>query len=289
MIGGRKTLTGRKALMGRKLGDRRIRVERPYAASFRYAGPDQLVAKPAASAPTTGGGRAVAAVKRILIGPPLSTDADITERVPKTKALAIFSSDAISSSTYASEEILFILVAAGAAGIAYSIPIAISIAALLLIVSTSYRQICYAYPSGGGSYAVARANINVPAALFAAAALLFDYMMTVAVSTAAGVAAVTSVFPALIPYRVVICLVALGLLTIANLRGLRESGNIFALPTYLFVVGALALIAVGGALIVSGDPRASFPTPNVDASNGLEAVSVVLIVRAFAFGSVALT
>ena len=155
------------------------------------------------------------------------------------------SSDAISSSTYASEEILFILVAAGAAGIAFSVPIAIGIGLLLLIVSTSYRQICYAYPSGGGAYAVAKANVSQTSALFAAAALLFDYMMTVAVSTAAGVAAITSVEPALLPFKVELCLIALAILTVANLRGLRESGNIFALPTYAFVFGAIALIAAG--------------------------------------------
>ncbi|MFM2105719.1 MAG: hypothetical protein RL338_751 [Chloroflexota bacterium] len=281
---------GRRPLPGRKIADKRVRVERPHAPYFRFTGRDQFVAKEAASAPQTSGGRFVAAVKRVLIGRPLASEEEIGERVPKTKALAIFSSDAISSSTYASEEILYILVAAGTAALVFSVPIAMAIAVLLLIVSTSYRQICYAYPSGGGAYAVAKANVSRTAALVAAAALLFDYMMTVAVSTAAGVAAVTSVFPELIPLRIELCLAALAILTVANLRGLRESGNIFALPTYLFVGGALALIAVGVGMILTGDPRASFPTPVLEPPpGGFEAIGAILIVRAFAFGSVALT
>ena len=284
MIGGRRSLSGRKP------GDRRVRVERPHSAYFRYTGPNQFVAKAAASVPTDGVGRFVAGVKRVLIGRPLASEAEITERVPKTKALAIFSSDAISSSTYASEEILFILVAAGAAGIAFSVPIAIGIGLLLLIVSTSYRQICYAYPSGGGAYAVAKANVSQTSALFAAAALLFDYMMTVAVSTAAGVAAITSVEPALLPFKVELCLIALAILTVANLRGLRESGNIFALPTYAFVFGAIALIAAGAVAIATGDPRAAFAAPAIpEPPIGFEAIGPILVIRAFAFGSVALT
>jgi amino acid transporter len=279
---------GRRPVRGRKIGDRRVRVDRPTNPYFRWSGPGQLTARPAASAPKTPVGRWWASTKRILVGRPLASEEEITERSTKTKALAIFSSDAISSSTYASEEILLILVVAGAAGVAFSIPIAMGIALLLLIVSTSYRQICYAYPSGGGAYAVAKANINQPSALLAAAALLFDYMMTVAVSIAAGVAAITSVVPELLPYRVELALIAITLLTVANLRGLRESGNIFAVPTYLFVGGALAMIAIGVGAIATG--QATFPPPAIEAPpGGFEAVSAILLVRAFAFGSVALT
>jgi amino acid transporter len=281
---------GRRPLQGRKLGDRRVRVERQTNPYFRWSGPGQLTARPAASAPTTPIGRWWASAKRVLIGRPLASEEEITERSTKAKALAIFSSDAISSSTYASEEILLILVVAGAAGVAFSIPIAIGIALLLLIVSTSYRQICHAYPSGGGAYAVAKANIDQRSALLAAAALLFDYMMTVAVSIAAGVAAITSVVPELLPFRVEIALLAITLLTVANLRGLRESGNIFAVPTYLFVGGALVMIGLGIAAILSGDPAASFPAPDIEPPPfGFEAVTAVLLIRAFAFGSVALT
>jgi amino acid transporter len=284
------TVGGRRPIQGRKLADRRVRVERPQSAYFRWSGPGQLTAREAASAPKTPIGRAWARAKRVLVGRPLANEEEITERVPKVKALAIFSSDAISSSTYASEEILLVLVVAGTAGVVFSVPIAIAIAGLLLIVSTSYRQIGEAYPSGGGAYAVAKANINQPAALLAAAALLFDYMMTVAVSIAAGVAAITSVFQELLPLRVEMCLIAITLLTLANLRGLRESGNIFAIPTYAFVGGALTLIALGVMAILTGDPAASFPEPTIDPPiGGFEAVTALLLVRAFAFGSVALT
>ena len=283
-------IKGRRPIAGRKLGDRRVVIERPHAAYFRYAGPGQLTARAAASAPATRLGRLFARLKSVVIGRPLAREEEITERLPKKKALAIFSSDAISSSTYASEEILLILIAGGAAAISFSIPITIGIALLLLIVSTSYRQVCYAYPSGGGAYAVAKANINIGSALLAAAALLFDYVMTVAVSIAAGVAAITSVVPELLPLRVEIAVGAIVLLTTANLRGLRESGNIFAVPTYLFVGGALAMIGIGLARIATGDPAASFPEPAITPlAGGFEAVGPVLLVRAFAFGSVALT
>ena len=142
----------------------------------------------------------------------------------------------------------------------------------------------------GVAYAVAKANINMPAALLAAAALLFDYVMTVAVSIAAGVAAITSVVAELLPLRVELALIAIALLTVANLRGLRESGNIFAVPTYVFVFGALGMIALGLVAVATGDRAASFPTPRIEAPpGGFELVTVALLVRAFAFGSVALT
>jgi amino acid transporter len=281
---------GRRPLSGRKIGDRRVRVERPHSAYFRYTGPGQLTAKPAASVPKTGLGRAWARIKAIAIGRPLASEEEIGERLSKTKALAVFSSDAISSSAYASEEILRILVLAGGAAVVWSVPIALSIAALLVIVTTSYRQVCHAYPSGGGAYAVARANLGVPVALLAAAALLFDYVMTVAVSIAAGIAAITSVVPELLPYRAELAIAATILLAVANLRGLRESGNIFAIPTYAYVLGALTLIGIGVARILAGDPAATFPTPTVvPPEGGFEALSLILIVRAFAFGSVALS
>ncbi len=281
---------GRRPLSGRKVGDRRVHVERPHSAYFRYTGPGQLTAKRAANVPATRLGRAWARVKAVAIGRPLASEEEIGERLSKTKALAVFSSDAISSSAYASEEILRILVLAGGAAIVWSVEIALAIAVLLVIVTTSYRQVCHAYPSGGGAYAVARANLGVPVALLAAAALLFDYVMTVAVSIAAGVAAITSVVPELLPFRAEISMLATIILAVANLRGLRESGNIFAIPTYLYVVGALALIGLGLARVVTGDPATMFPTPAVaPPSNGFEALSVILIVRAFAFGSVALS
>jgi len=281
---------GRRPLQGRKVGDRRVRIERPHSSYFRWTGPGMLTAKAAASAPTTPAGRAWARLKAIAIGRPLASEEEIGERLSKTKALAVFSSDAISSSTYASEEILRILVLAGGAAVAWSVEVALAITVLLVIVTTSYRQVCHAYPSGGGAYAVARANLGVPIALLAAAALLFDYMMTVAVSIAAGIAAITSVVPELLPYRAELAILATILLALANLRGLRESGNLFAVPTYLYVVGALALIGLGFARVVTGDPSATFATPAVaPPDGGFQALSVLLVVRAFAFGSVALS
>jgi len=281
---------GRRPLSGRKVGDRRVRVERPHSVYFRYTGPGQLTAKAAASAPTTTMGRAWARTKRIAIGRPLASEEEIGERLSKTKALAIFSSDAISSSTYASEEILRILVLAGGAALALGPEIALAIAALLLIVAISYRQVCQAYPTGGGAYAVARANLGQRVALLAAACLLFDYMMTVAVSVAAGIAAITSFVPELLPWRAEMGVIAIAVLAVANLRGLRESGNIFAVPTYLYIGGALAIIALGIGEVLAGSPAASFPTPVVEApADGFEALTILLVLRAFAFGSVALT
>src|SRR5439155_25046394 len=186
----------RKGLRGRKPGDRRVRVERPHSAYFRYTGEGQMVAKQAASAPRTAAGRAVARLRQALFGRPHSIHEDIAERLSKTKALAIFSSDAISSSAYATEEILRVLVLAGAGALLLSLPIAAAIALLLAVVSTSYRQIGNAYPSGGGAYAVARANLPIITALIAAGALLVDYVMTVAVSTASAVEQVISAVPA---------------------------------------------------------------------------------------------
>jgi amino acid transporter len=281
---------GRRPLPGRKLGDRRVRVERPHSPYFRWTGPGTLVARPQASVPRSAAGRAWARAKAMAIGRPLASEEEIGERVSKTKGLAVFSSDAISSSTYASEEILRILVVAGGAALVWGPPIALAIALLLLIVATSYRQVCYAYPSGGGAYAVARANLNRGTALIAAAALLFDYTVTVSVSTAAGIAAIVSFMPELLPWRAELGVVAIALLAVANLRGLRESGNLFAAPTYLYVVGALGILAIGLVQIASGNPAVTFsPAPMEAPPEGWQALSILLVVRAFAFGSVALT
>lgn len=164
------TMSGRP-VRGRKIGDRRLRVERPHAAFFRYTGPGQLVAKQAASIPTTPAGKLIFRVRSAVFGRPLAQEEEIGERLPKIKALPIFSSDAISSSAYASDEIIHVLVLAGMAALTLSIQISIAIALLLTVVSISYRQVCRAYPSGGGAYAVARENISQGAGLIAAGAL----------------------------------------------------------------------------------------------------------------------
>jgi amino acid transporter len=279
----------RRPLRGRKPGDRRVRVERPHAAYFRYAAEGQLVAKEAASAPRTRAGRALARARSILFGRPLSIHDEITERLSKKKALAIFSSDPISSSAYATEEILRVLVLAGAGALLLSIPIAIAIALLIAIVSTSYRQEVYAYPSGGGDYAVARANLPLITSLIVAGALLVDYVMTVAVSTASAVEQVISAVPGAADLRIEIGVAAIVLITLGNLRGLRESGNIFAIPTYLFVGSAMVMIAIGVFRVLVNGEHVSPPTPLPGADSPLQVVGVLLIIKAFASGSVALT
>ncbi len=281
MIGGRRPLTGRKA------GDKRIRVERPHAPYFRYAGPGQLVARQAASIPRTRTGRALARVRSVVFGRPLSNEAEIEERLDKKKALAIFSSDAISSSAYATEEILRVLVIGGAAAMLLSIEVAIAIAILLAVVAVSYRQVCRAYPNGGGAYVVARTNLAPIFGLVAAASLLIDYVMTVAVSTASAIAQIQSVIPEAFDVRIQIAFVSISLITVANLRGLRESGNIFAVPTYLFLGLALAIVAIGGWRVATGT---AVPIARPDyVPFGTEAIGLLLLLKAFAGGSVALT
>ena len=280
---------GHRPLQGRKPGDRRVRVERPHSAYFRWAGEGKLVAKEAASVPRTPAGRAVVRVRAVLFGRPLSIHEEIEERLPKKKALAIFSSDPISSSAYATEEILRVLVLAGTGALLLSLPIAAAIALLLAVVSTSYRQIGYAYPSGGGAYAVARANLPSLAALIAAGALLVDYVMTVAVSTSSAVEQIVSAIPEVADIRVLFGVVAIVLITLGNLRGLRESGNIFAIPTYLFVGSSLLMIAVGTYRIVVLGDGVPPPAPLPGAPDPLQPIGLLLILRAFASGSVALT
>jgi amino acid transporter len=225
----------------------------------------------------------------VLFGRPLSIHEEIEERLSKKKALAIFSSDPISSSAYATEEILRVLVLAGAGALILSLPIAGAIALLLAVVSTSYRQIGYAYPSGGGAYAVARANLPVLAALVAAGALLVDYVMTVAVSTASAVEQIISAVPEMADARLLVGVAAIALITLGNLRGLRESGNIFALPTYLFVGSALLMIVIGMFRIVVLGEGAPPPRALPGAPDPLQPLGLLLIIRAFASGSVALT
>ena len=273
---------------GRKLADRRVRVDRPHSPYFRYADEGQLVARQAASAPRTHAGRQFAKVRSVLFGRPLSIHEEIGERLSKVKALAIFSSDAISSSAYATEEILRVLVLAGAVAMSSSIGISIAIAVLLALVALSYRQVCQAFPNGGGAYAVARSELTPLLGLIAAAALLIDYVMTVAVSTSSALDQLASLVPAAGDYKVLIAVVVITLITIANLRGLRESGNIFAVPTYVFVVLALGIVGVGLFNIVTGAAHPLARQANAE-TFGLEPLMLLLVLKAFASGSVALT
>ncbi|HEV7811145.1 MAG TPA: APC family permease [Candidatus Limnocylindrales bacterium] len=282
-------MTGsRRPLQGRKPADRRVRVERPHAAYFRYTGPNQLVAKAAAHQPKTTVGRTWARVRKLTIGRPLASEEEAGERLSKKKALAIFSSDAISSSAYATQEIIRVLAVAGATALAFSVGVSVAIAVLLAVVAISYRQVCRAYPNGGGAYAVARENLNPLLGLVAAAALLIDYVMTVAVSTASAIAQIVSVVPSIERWTVEIAVVVITLMTIANLRGLRESGNIFAIPTYLFVGLALLMVGIGLVKIATGNVQ-PLATPNAEAFAPGTGLSIFLLLKAFAGGSVALT
>lgn len=230
-----------------------------------------------------------AGVRRLLLGSPLPTAAEATQRLTKLKALAVFSSDALSSVAYATEEILLVLVMAGAAGMSLSLPIALVIAGLIVIVGTSYYQTVHGYPSGGGAYIVAHDNLGAWPGLTAAAALLIDYVLTVAVSVTAGIAAVTSAFPELLPYRVALCLIAIALITWANLRGVKESGTLFAIPTYAFVVTALLLICTGLFRLVSGTLAPIVAPTTVLPAGSIQSLTLILVLRAFASGCAALT
>jgi amino acid transporter len=225
-------------------------------------------------------------LKRAFLGSPLPTAQSRHERLAKSTALAVFASDALSSVAYATEEILLVLVLAGTVALSYSLPISIAIAILIAIVVSSYRQTIRAYPQGGGAYIVSKDNLGAPAGLVAGAALLIDYVLTVAVSVAAGIAALTSAVPGLFPYRPWLCVVAVVGIAVANLRGIRESGKIFAAPTYLFI-GSL------GALIIYGGLGAVFDflpeAPYQRHPPGLEGVGLFLFLRAFASGCTALT
>jgi amino acid transporter len=281
---------GRRPLQGRKPGDRRVRLDRPHAPFFRYTGKGQLTAKQAASAPTTPAGKLWASIRGFFVGRPLASEDELGERLAKRKALAIFSSDAISSSAYATEEILRVLILGGAAAMAFGLEVSIAIAVLLIAVAISYRQICIAYPGGGGSYSVSRRNIGRKVSLVAASALLIDYVMTVAVSTTSAVEQITSAFPVLFDERVLIGIVALSLITLGNLRGLREAGNIFAVPTYLFVGSALLMIAVGTfRIIILGEGATYGPELQAQVTGTFQPLTAILILRAFAAGAVALT
>ena len=225
-------------------------------------------------------------LKRWLVGNPLKTSQAAHQRLSKLVALAVFSSDALSSVAYATEEILLVLILAGTVALSLAIPISVAIVLLLIILTVSYRQIIYAYPEGGGAYIVAKSNIGTWAGLVAAAALIIDYVLTVAVSTAAGIAAVTSAFPALFPYREALCLMTIVMVAVMNLRGVRESGRIFAIPTYLFIGSFLIMLGAGLVQLYAG--KSPTIRPPLDKA-AVEGISIFLILRAFSSGCTALT
>ncbi len=228
-------------------------------------------------------------LKRVLVGRPIPTILEKHERLGRTTGLAVFASDALSSSAYATEETFWILILAGTAALHTSVPISLGISALLAIVVISYRQTILAYPSAGGAYIVSRENLGMYPSLVAGAALLTDYVLTVSVSVAAGIAAVTSAVPPLYPYRVELCVLAVLGITIANLRGVRESGRIFAVPTYAFVGSYVLMIGWGAVLWLRGGEALGGPAPAGSMAPGGQDLTLFLALRAFASGCVALT
>ena len=224
-------------------------------------------------------------LKRVLVGRPISSHEELHQRLNKRLGLAVFSSDALSSSAYATDEIMLVLVLAGSAVLGYAIPIALAVAFVLAVVITSYRQTVRAYPSGGGAYIVAKDNLGEKAGLVAASSLLIDYVLTVSVSVAAGVAAIGAAAPAFRDQRVIISVFMVALITIANLRGLKESGTLFAIPTYGFLVIVGGMILYGLVKVLTGN---YVPLPAHDIAP-TRALTLFLILRAFASGSTALT
>jgi len=237
-------------------------------------------------------------LKTALLGEPLPTSAHAEERLTNAEALAILSSDALSSVAYATQEIVLVLGAAGAAGLASTLPITGLIIALMVIVAISYRQTIKAYPLGGGSYRVSHENLGPLTGLIAGASLSIDYVLTVSVSTAAGISALTSYLPQLEPYRVGLCLVAVVLLTLANLRGVRSSAQLLSLPTFVFMVVVFVLVIGGLVKAAQGDLQVlSESQQNLllahEHHQPLEqmgtALTPVLLMRAFSSGCAALT
>ncbi len=235
------------------------------------------------------------AVKRLLLGPPIASAEEHHHRLVKIVALAVFASDAISSTAYATEEILVVLVpAGGVAAVERLIPIAVIVVVMLAIVITSYRQTIHAYPTGGGTYVVSRENLGMMPSLVAGSSLLVDYVLTVAVSVSAGVAAITSAFPSLRPDRVPLCIGFIVLMTVASLRGLKESGRLFAGPTYVYIVSLLGLIVYGLVRSYTGDldpvpPDAEYLNRLTAENGAFGAIGLFVLLRAFSSGAVALS
>jgi amino acid transporter len=228
-------------------------------------------------------------LKRWLVGDPIKTAQAAHERLSKRLALAIFSSNSISSVAYATEEILLVLILAGTAALAWSIPVSLAILFLVIVLTISYRQIIYEYPQGGGAYIVARSNLGEMPALIAAAALMIDYVLTVAVSVAAGVAAITSAVPALFAHREALGLISILFIVVMNLRGARESGRFFAVPTYLSIAALTLMVVVGTFRSFANSGVALPPLSTIGPDGAMENLTLFLILRSFAAGCAAVT
>ena len=274
---------------GRRAGDRYIKIIQPFSEEFRREASGHLVASERVLRPSGPIGLVLDGLRRVLIGRRIASAREMHERIGPIKGLAVFAADNISSSAYASEEIMRVVVAAGVGALVLTLPLTVAIVAVLAIVVTSYQQTIRAYPSGGGSYIVASDNLGTGPGLVAAAALLTDYVLTVAVSIAAGVAALTSIFPALFDARVAIGVGFVALLWAGNLRGIRESANIFAIPTYVYLLAIYGLLLFGLWRAFTGTLPTYSPPAGWVPGGTTEALGLLLILRAFAAGSVALT
>lgn len=279
----------RRIRKGQRLGDRYVRVFRPTFGKFKQEENNLLVATEGVFERPDGISRHFERAWRLVVGARLSSAMEAHERLGVIKGLAVFASDNISSSAYATEEIMRVLALAGAGALMLTMPITIAIILVLVIVVTSYQQTIRAYPTGGGSYIVASDNLGPVPGLVAAASLLMDYVLTVAVSVAAGVAALTSVFPPLFDERVLVALGFVLLICLGNLRGIRESGTIFAAPVYIYLFAIFGLLGYGILRYATGTLPAYVAPPEWGASRGTNALGVLLILRAFSSGSVALT
>ena len=273
---------------GRHVGDRYVRIMRPTGTGIKGHG-GRYIATEQTMERTGRVGHAWDGVVRFLIGKRLHSDTESEERVGVATGLPILASDNVSSSAYATEEAMRILAIAGTAALALTMPIALAVVFVLAIVILSESRVIRAYPNGGGSYLVARENHGVIAGLVAASALLIDYVLTVAVSTAAGVAAISSFFPELHQQRVLVGVVLIAVLAVANLRGVREAGLLFAAPTYAYMLAMYGLIAFGLFRVFSGDVPAPVTPPDPFSAEGTAALTILLVLRAFASGSVGLT
>lgn len=283
-------LEAREYRPGSRLGAGYVRRVRDPKAEFRLIDEGLLEATPEAHTARGGWGKLVSGVKRVFIGRPVASELEGQERTGKLMGLAIFASDNISSSAYATEEIMRVLMLAGVGALSLTMPLTLAIITILAIVVVSYRQVIFAYPNGGGSYVVAFQNLGTLAGLVAAASLLTDYVLTVAVSVSAGVEAITSAFPAAFEYRVAISVAVIILMTTVNLRGIRESGNVFAVPTYVYVVAILGMLGYGFVrYFTAGLPEYHAPPEWVAQYGVPQALTLLIVLRAFASGSVALT
>ncbi len=228
-------------------------------------------------------------LKRLLVGNPLKTTQAAEERLPKRLALAVFSSNALSSVAYATEEILLVLVLAASAAMVWTIPVSLAIVLLLAFLTVSYRQIIYEYPEGGGAYTVAKSNFGELPGLTAAAVLMIDYVLTAAVSVAAGIAALTSAIPSLFPYRVSFGVLAVLLIVVINLRGARESGRIFAFPTYVAIGIVFLMLGAGFFQVFLGPGPSTAQATGLLPREALEGMTILLLLRAFSAGCTAVT